>query len=129
MLRGALGADSLRPAARRPAVSTACPHRYDRSWPRVGGRPHTCPKMERTMPLAGQRAAAGEAAALPQWSNALRAIREARGVSQAGWAARLGRSRNTVQRWESGAAVPDQEAEQAIIDYCRGHALFDLPLY
>jgi transcriptional regulator with XRE-family HTH domain len=85
--------------------------------------------MERTMPLAGQRAAAGEAAALPQWSNALRAIREARGVSQAGWAARLGRSRNTVQRWESGAAVPDQEAEQAIIDYCRGQALFDLPLY
>lgn len=80
------------------------------------------------MPPAGQRAAAGGASALPRWSGVLRAIREARGVSQAGWAARLGRSRNTVQRWECGRAIPDAETEQAIVDYCRAHALFELPL-
>jgi non-specific serine/threonine protein kinase len=80
------------------------------------------------MPQGNQWATTARSAALPQWSAALRAIREARGISQAGWAARLARSRNTVQRWETGRAVPDREAEQAIVEYCRAQALFDLPL-
>ena len=45
----------------------------------------------------------------------LRALREARGVTLAGWGARLGVSRTTVQRWERGERVPDPGAESAIL--------------
>jgi predicted ATPase/transcriptional regulator with XRE-family HTH domain len=54
----------------------------------------------------------------------LRAIREVRGVTQDGFAARLGYGRRTVRRWESGEAVPDAAAEAAIAAYCTEHALW-----
>ncbi|MGH2587895.1 MAG: ATP-binding protein [Dehalococcoidia bacterium] len=62
-------------------------------------------------------------AARPQWSAVLRAIREARSVTQDGWAARLGVSRRTVQRWEQGEWVPDTGVEAAIAAYCSEKAL------
>jgi predicted ATPase/transcriptional regulator with XRE-family HTH domain len=61
----------------------------------------------------------------PGWSAVLRVIRKARGVTQDGWAARLGVSRMTVQRWERGEAVPDARSEEAILAYCRDRGLFD----
>jgi len=54
----------------------------------------------------------------------LRALREARGVTLAGWGARLGVSRTTVQRWERGERAPDPGAESAILAYCREADLF-----
>jgi predicted ATPase/transcriptional regulator with XRE-family HTH domain len=60
----------------------------------------------------------------PFWSQVLRALREARGVTREGWAARLGYGRTTVQRWESGEAVPDAEAEAAILRACADLGLF-----
>jgi predicted ATPase/transcriptional regulator with XRE-family HTH domain len=60
----------------------------------------------------------------PRWSRVLRALREARGVTQDGWAARLGVSRATVQRWESGERAPDPEAENQILISCREAGLF-----
>jgi len=45
----------------------------------------------------------------PRWNEVLRAMREARGVTQAGWAALLGVSRRTVLRWEAGQRVPTRE--------------------
>ena len=43
----------------------------------------------------------------------LRALREASGASQEGWAAQLGFGRSTVQRWESGD-LPDTYARRAL---------------
>jgi transcriptional regulator with XRE-family HTH domain len=63
-------------------------------------------------------------AALPPWPATLRALREARGVTQDGWAALLGVSRTTVQRWEGGARAPDPGAEAALLRYCREAGLF-----
>lgn len=60
----------------------------------------------------------------PWWSVTLRALREARGVTQEGWALLLGYSAPTVKRWERGAAVPTAEAEAAIVAVCRAHGLF-----
>ncbi|MER3420049.1 MAG: hypothetical protein C4290_05790, partial [Chloroflexota bacterium] len=60
----------------------------------------------------------------PFWSRVLRALREARGVTREGWAARLGYGRTTVQRWENGEAVPDAEAEAAILHACAELGLF-----
>jgi DNA-binding transcriptional regulator YiaG len=57
-------------------------------------------------------------------AEALRALREARGLTQDGWAARLEVGRTTVQRWERGEAVPSAAIEQAIIAYCREQGLF-----
>ncbi|MGH2597843.1 MAG: FHA domain-containing protein [Dehalococcoidia bacterium] len=54
----------------------------------------------------------------------LRVLREARGLTQDGWAAWLGVGRTTVQRWERGEAVPSAPIEQAIIAYCREQSLF-----
>jgi len=54
----------------------------------------------------------------------LRALREARGVTQQGWAGWLGYSVATVRRWETGAAVPTAEAEAALIDECQRRGLF-----
>jgi len=58
-------------------------------------------------------------AARPRWSMVLRALREARGMTLEGWAARLGVSRATVHRWERGTRAPDPGAEAAILAYCR----------
>jgi pimeloyl-ACP methyl ester carboxylesterase/DNA-binding XRE family transcriptional regulator len=55
----------------------------------------------------------------PYWSQALRALREARGITQDGWAAQIGYGRATVRRWESGETVPSAEAENAIICLCK----------
>jgi predicted ATPase/DNA-binding transcriptional regulator YiaG len=58
-----------------------------------------------------------------RWPETLRALREARGVTQEGWAALLGVSRKTVQRWEQGTRAPDPGAEAAILRYCRDAGL------
>src|SRR5215213_11292006 len=60
----------------------------------------------------------------PQWAIVLRAIREAGSVTQDGWAARLGVSRRTVQRWERGEWPPDAGAEDGILAYCHAKGLF-----
>jgi predicted ATPase/transcriptional regulator with XRE-family HTH domain len=60
----------------------------------------------------------------PYWSRVLRAIRAARGVSQDGWAAWLGVSRRTVQRWERGEVAPDAYGEQVILERCQAWGLF-----
>src|SRR5687767_9910707 len=65
-----------------------------------------------------------ERATRPRWSVVLRAAREARGVTLEGWAARIGVSRATVQRWEAGTRAPDPAAESAILAYCRDVGLF-----
>ena len=71
-----------------------------------------------------ETASASASAARPRWSEVLRALREARGVTLAGWGARLGVSRTTVQRWERGERVPDPGAESAILVYCHQVDLF-----
>ena len=60
----------------------------------------------------------------PSWSAALRALRDAAGVTQAGWAAQLGYGRSTVQRWEQGEAVLDAAAESAIDALCAARGLY-----
>lgn len=60
----------------------------------------------------------------PRWHVVLRALREARGVTQDGWAAWLGYSRATVQRWERGDATPTADAEAAIVSVCEERGLF-----
>src|ERR1700688_2698488 len=59
-----------------------------------------------------------------RWNVALRALREARGVTQEGWSALLGVGRTTLQRWESGRTAPDIRAEEALIQLCREQGLF-----
>jgi pimeloyl-ACP methyl ester carboxylesterase/DNA-binding transcriptional regulator YiaG len=54
----------------------------------------------------------------------LRALREASGVSQDGWAAHLGYGRATVQRWETGEALPRANAREALVALCREKGLF-----
>src|SRR5438874_1088044 len=76
------------------------------------------------MPAARRRAAQQPADTLPDWSGVLRAVREAYGVTQDGWAAWLGVGRRTVQRWERGEVVPDPAIEAAILAYCREKGLF-----
>src|SRR5436190_10943151 len=63
------------------------------------------------------------APAPPHWSLALRALREARAVTQAGFAAQLGVGSRTVQRWEWGTAVPDAHGEAALLAYCAARGL------
>jgi predicted ATPase/transcriptional regulator with XRE-family HTH domain len=52
---------------------------------------------------------------LPPWPIVLRALRQARGITQAGWGARLGYSDKTVRRWERGETAPDAAAEAALL--------------
>src|SRR5262245_33213689 len=54
----------------------------------------------------------------PPWNAVQRALREARGITQAGWATQLGVSPKTVLRWEAGERVPDTAAEAGLIAYC-----------
>ena len=60
----------------------------------------------------------------PAWSLVLRALREARGLTQDGWALSLAVSTATAGRWEAGAAVPNERAESALITLCVEHGLF-----
>ena len=60
----------------------------------------------------------------PQRSGLLRGLREASGLTQNGWATRLGFSRATVQRWELGEASPGADAVEAIIALCAEKGLF-----
>ena len=63
------------------------------------------------------------ASARPLWSTALRSLREARGVTQEGWAALLGVGYRTVQRWEQGSTPPDAAAEALLLAYCEEQGL------
>src|ERR671939_2057267 len=58
------------------------------------------------------------------WSLVLRALREASGVTQAGWAARLGYGRRTIQRWEHADLAPDAGATAALLGLCADLGLF-----
>jgi pimeloyl-ACP methyl ester carboxylesterase/DNA-binding XRE family transcriptional regulator len=60
----------------------------------------------------------------PYWSQVLRALREARGITQDGWAMQIGYGRATVKRWEAGETVPSADAETKIIALCHERALF-----
>jgi DNA-binding transcriptional regulator YiaG len=60
----------------------------------------------------------------PLWGRVLRALREAGGVTQEGWATYLAVSRSTVQRWERGEGVPDPDVERALLAHCRQRGLF-----
>jgi predicted ATPase len=51
-------------------------------------------------------------------------LREARSLTQDGWAAHLGVGRRTVQRWEQGLAVPDAAARRAILAVCQERGLY-----
>jgi predicted ATPase/transcriptional regulator with XRE-family HTH domain len=59
-----------------------------------------------------------------RWSVVLRALRGAAGATQAGWAARLGFGRSTLQRWERGDAPPSPDAEAALLKVCGERGLF-----
>jgi predicted ATPase/DNA-binding XRE family transcriptional regulator len=59
----------------------------------------------------------------PFWALALAVLREARALTQDGWALQLGVSRATVGRWESGRTPPDALSESALIDLCRRSGL------
>jgi len=61
---------------------------------------------------------------LPRWSVVLRALREAAGATQAGWAARLGIGRTTLQRWETGELPPGPDAEVSLAKACAERGLF-----
>jgi predicted ATPase len=67
------------------------------------------------MTQAAVPAGEGESSGLPPWAVVLRAVREACGITQGGWGARLGYSTKTVQRWERGETVPDAAAEAALL--------------
>lgn len=54
-----------------------------------------------------------------RWNEVLRGLRETRGVTQDGWAARLGYGRSTVHRWERGEAVPGPDAVEALVTLCK----------
>ncbi len=69
-------------------------------------------------------ASPAETGSLPAWPAVLRALREARGITQEGWAARLGYSARTVQRWERGTVVPDAAAEAAFVALCQETGAF-----
>ena len=60
----------------------------------------------------------------PAWAEILRALREAAGVTQEGWATQLGLGRTTIQRWERGELPPDAKAEAVLLALCRERGLF-----
>lgn len=59
----------------------------------------------------------------PRWNEVLRGLREARGVTQDGWAALLGYGRASVHRWERGEAVPGPDAVESLVKLCRDQGL------
>jgi predicted ATPase/DNA-binding XRE family transcriptional regulator len=60
----------------------------------------------------------------PSFAAILRALREAAGISQEGWAARLGYGRRTIQHWEHGDSSPDPAATEVLIALCEHVRLF-----
>ncbi len=76
------------------------------------------------MPGAGAGAEGRAATTRPAYAYVLRALREARGVTQEGWATILNYSVATVRRWETGTAVPPAEAEAGLVQQCQQHGLF-----
>ena len=60
----------------------------------------------------------------PAYAFVLRALREARGVTQEGWATALNYSVATIRRWETGSAAPTADAEAALLRLCQEHGLF-----
>lgn len=54
----------------------------------------------------------------------LRALRDACGITQDGWAAHLGVSVTSVRRWERGDGVPNGSVEADLIALCRQRDLF-----
>jgi DNA-binding transcriptional regulator YiaG len=65
-----------------------------------------------------------ETSVVPRWSALLHGLRQAAGATQEGWAASLGYSRRTVQRWERGESVPDAAATATILELCSERGLF-----
>lgn len=63
-------------------------------------------------------------AARPAAHVVLRALRDASGLTQQGWATWLGYSVATVRRWERGTAAPTAEAEAALLRHCQERGLF-----
>src|SRR5690349_12993448 len=59
----------------------------------------------------------------PHWSTILRGLRQARGVTQDGWATLIGVGRATVQRWERGEVTPSADAAEALLTVCREQGL------
>src|SRR5215207_4192887 len=83
-----------------------------------------CARNAPTMPADSPSRQGEGAAPRPAWSAVIRALREARAVTQEGWAAQLGVGRRTVQRWEQGEAPPDALGEAALLAYCAAKGLF-----
>src|SRR5438128_1426873 len=54
----------------------------------------------------------------------LRALRDASGLTQQGWAAWLGYSVATIRRWETGGAAPTSAGEEALLAHCHQKGLF-----
>jgi predicted ATPase/DNA-binding CsgD family transcriptional regulator/DNA-binding XRE family transcriptional regulator len=69
-------------------------------------------------PTAGAAPSGARPTPAPRWPDVLRALRAASGLSQDDWAGRLGVSRRSVQRWETGERPPNPAAETAIVGYC-----------
>jgi predicted ATPase len=65
-----------------------------------------------------------QSSANPRWSAVLRALREAAGIAQAGWATRLGCGLRTLQRWEHAELVPNARAADAVVELCGALGLF-----
>lgn len=86
-------------------------------------QPHSADPASTPATAAPPTSVAGAIAARPAWSTVLRALREARGVSQEGWAAWLEVGRSSVQRWERGETVPDAYAEDRLVAVCAGRGL------
>lgn len=76
-------------------------------------RPVAMGRFRTDMSAADQRQAGR-----PHWSVVLRGLREAAGVTQAGWAAWLGYGLRTVQRWEHAELAPDSRATEALVRVC-----------
>ncbi len=91
---------------------------------RLAGRTSGTVSDNRYMAGAGADTEGRAGPRRPAYAYVLRALREARGVTQEGWATILSYSVATVRRWETGTAVPPAEAEAALIQQCQLHGLF-----
>ena len=67
---------------------------------------------------------AGQATEPVTWASVSRSLRTVFGFAQEDWAAWLDVSRKTVQRWERGAAAPDDRVEATLVEFCRERDVF-----